>query len=345
MYIFAEPFEDDEIESIQSTNRAKIEKFEREVLSLTEIDSEDSLEEKKDAEWQELRQKVEDSMKKDEIDIQDMRAIAETMLEESEYWDDLSPEEKEKCIESLLKSPTFDEDLPEKQDSEESGAVVEDDVAEDGVDEDNAIDVDDLDEGKEDIGLDVQDTTEVGNEFEMDDIAKQTPADQVNSEANAESAHSEASDSIGLGSLGIEVSKNHISPEVESVTDAPLVSPEKPLLAMILVIRNLVDGEYVERPEDLERGAKKWTIEYSLTEIASGDRARTLYNACKRRRYDSLHQMKKEDAKWTGKYVERLRELSKQGRQWRNKQDRKEAKTGQVFLDDELTRNESYGSS
>ncbi|KAH8600933.1 mitochondrial protein Pet127-domain-containing protein [Bisporella sp. PMI_857] len=205
MYIFAEPFEDDEIESIQSTNRAKIEKFEREVLSLTEIDSEDSLEEKKDAEWQD--------------------------------------------------------------------------------------------------------------------------------------------DSIGLGSLGIEVSKNHISPEVESVTDAPLVSPEKPLLAMILVIRNLVDGEYVERPEDLERGAKKWTIEYSLTEIASGDRARTLYNACKRRRYDSLHQMKKEDAKWTGKYVERLRELSKQGRQWRNKQDRKEAKTGQVFLDDELTRNESYGSS
>ena len=105
MYVFAEPMEEDEIQSLQESNKASILEFERNILGLDIKTEEELLEERKNAEWQSLRAKVEESMKKDEFDIQEARKFAETMMEESDsILGELSAEEKEKFMDELMAS-------------------------------------------------------------------------------------------------------------------------------------------------------------------------------------------------------------------------------------------------
>lgn len=54
------------------------------------------------------------------------------------------------------------------------------------------------------------------------------------------------------------------------------------LFAMYVTVRNKVNDEPVERPENL-RKADKWDVEYAMEEL-HGERARKLYVACKKRR-------------------------------------------------------------
>ncbi|PQE11935.1 mitochondrial membrane Pet127 protein [Rutstroemia sp. NJR-2017a BVV2] len=62
MYIFVEPIEEDEIQKIQDTNKAAVEEFESRVLGLHHDKSENKLlEEKKNAEWADLRAQVEEN--------------------------------------------------------------------------------------------------------------------------------------------------------------------------------------------------------------------------------------------------------------------------------------------
>ncbi|PQE16532.1 mitochondrial membrane Pet127 protein [Rutstroemia sp. NJR-2017a BBW] len=81
MYIFVEPIEEEEIQKIQDTNKAAVEEFESRVLGLHHDKSENELlEEKKNAEWADLRAQVEESMEKDELDAKNARTIAENLL-------------------------------------------------------------------------------------------------------------------------------------------------------------------------------------------------------------------------------------------------------------------------
>ena len=106
-----------------------------------------------------------------------------------------------------------------------------------------------------------------------------------------------------------------------------------PLIAMTLTIRNKVNDKYVVRPEKLGE-SDQWTVEYSLAEIQSASRAWSLYGACQNRRKKKLddEELSEEDIA-RNYYLRRMRELSDQGRTWRNKQDQIEMRTAKVVLD------------
>lgn len=115
-----------------------------------------------------------------------------------------------------------------------------------------------------------------------------------------------------------------------------LVTPEtktigenlRPLLAMTLTVRSRVNGNYVERPENLGP-EDKWKIEYSLAEIPLPSRAWALYDATKARRkkiFDRINSTdddksadeEKKSARRGDGYIELLKQLSRKGRELRN---------------------------
>ena len=369
MYIFAEPMEEEEIDKIQATNREEIARFEEEILGIKPKN--DSLQQKKNAEWEKLRSKVEESIEEDEMDIQEIRSIAENLLEESEYWDDLSPEEKQRCIESLVKSATLSEEPENTEEQSENVFVDEadgqndDDVA----DEDEEIESDDetdnekIDEADVEeegepktheenqviqaefaseqtseegsfLGIESEETILDDSTDEADDseqsIASQLSTDESSiEETNQLKPRQDPSKASELGEtnddvsvLKKEVKASHDNPDTEEVP-----SPTE-VLAMTLTIRNKVDGEYVARPVDLSDG-QKWTIEYALVDVAPKERAALLYEACKRRRFESLHwdeEGEPDPFSYNNFFIKQLKTLAKKGRQWRTQLDKEDSK-------------------
>jgi len=159
MYIFAEPVKESRIDEIQRTNQAAIIKFEQNVLGLQGKTEEELLEEKKQAEWEILRAKVEESMEKDELDINKARAFAEDMIEESEYHDELSLEEKNSLLDELVRSLSSegeshveDENEPvvvDEEDAEDDHDEEQDDVEDDHDEEEDDVEDEDLEEDEE----------------------------------------------------------------------------------------------------------------------------------------------------------------------------------------------------
>ena len=105
------------------------------------------------------------------------------------------------------------------------------------------------------------------------------------------------------------------------------------ILAMTLTLRNKVNNQYVQRPTSFtEKDA--WSIEYSLLEVPSQERAKVLYEACQKRRKKKLDDQRvPEDADTVSAYLANLRRLSKSGRKWRKALDEEESKTAAEVLD------------
>ncbi|KAL2760780.1 hypothetical protein ACRALDRAFT_1059478 [Sodiomyces alcalophilus JCM 7366] len=98
--------------------------------------------------------------------------------------------------------------------------------------------------------------------------------------------------------------------------------PEEEILGMHLMVRNKVNGEYVDRPDGNVTNLH-WTVEYSLEEIPT-KKARKIYKAIQDRRKkalqsDSIEQEKQWYQMWKGK----LAQLSARGRKLRERQDAK----------------------
>ncbi|TGO51111.1 hypothetical protein BOTNAR_0367g00100 [Botryotinia narcissicola] len=109
MYIFAEPMEEEEIQKIQDTNKAEIEAFEARVLGLHgEKGEEEQLEEKKNAEWEDLRAKIEESMENDEFEIKSAKEIAESLVEHHDVTG-LTLDEVEQRVEEFLSTSSYNE--------------------------------------------------------------------------------------------------------------------------------------------------------------------------------------------------------------------------------------------
>lgn len=95
------------------------------------------------------------------------------------------------------------------------------------------------------------------------------------------------------------------------------------VLAMALTIRNKVNGSYVQRPENIGPD-DKWSVEYSLEEVAKPERAWSLYLACQTRRRRKLEGWaEKQEEKRVDPYLQKLRELSRKGALWREETDRR----------------------
>ncbi|KAH8821551.1 mitochondrial protein Pet127-domain-containing protein [Xylogone sp. PMI_703] len=111
------------------------------------------------------------------------------------------------------------------------------------------------------------------------------------------------------------------------------ISSSDDILAMTLTIRNKVNDEYVLRPENL-KSTDKWTVEYALSEVPSQARARTLYEATKRRRRLALAQNDEETAStpYNNAYMRKLADLVQRGRDWRRKQNEVDKETPKKTL-------------
>lgn len=136
---------------------------------------------------------------------------------------------------------------------------------------------------------------------------------------------------------------------LNSTSSAPKDESHRDLIAFTLTVRSRVNGAYVERPEHLSPG-DKWRVEYSLSEIASPERAWALYEATKARRRKVFERANKTDdenqdgsagggggnprrGRGAGDdYIRRLRQLSQKGRDLRAEIDAVEADRGEKVV-------------
>ena len=286
MYIFAEPVTDDEIDQIQNSKKAEIEEYERKVLRIHQEKTPEEIEnERGKTEWEKLQAKVEDSMDEDELEVLDDRElILNTEGDEERTYSD------ESIFQSL------------KQDQR---AVQE-----------NILALEDVDRELNDL--------ETRNELMV-------PVKQDLTQDTSESPD-ERSTISGNGSEPADVREDLIDgPEAAQTEHLPKPAGEKEqsghqskkegqLLAMTLTIRNKVNGAYVERPEKLSPN-DRWSVEYALAEVPKQDQSRSLYEKTQRRRARALQVDKDENSsKFQQAYAKKLRNLSMQGRKWREEQ-------------------------
>ncbi|KAF7174885.1 hypothetical protein CNMCM7691_005353 [Aspergillus felis] len=105
------------------------------------------------------------------------------------------------------------------------------------------------------------------------------------------------------------------------------------LLAMTLMITNEMNGHYVERPSNFT-ASDKWTVRWELTEVKQ-PQAQSLYAACQNRRAKALATRgESESGVAANVYIRKLRELSRQGREFRQKEDALDRQRGIVVLSD-----------
>ena len=220
MYIFAEPMEDEQIQEIQESNKAVIEEFENRVLGLSsqELEEMDEPEEKvsehrKAAEWASMRAQVEKTMVKDELDLEEARSLAETMIEESDIFgsEAIPLEEKERLINDLLESSAFSE----VEDAEARASGEDEEQGEDAIEGASAASEDDGVEGDED-------NIEEGDEgFEEDEEhdADGTEENKEEQEGKEEDVVEEDDNVDEWGSL--ERAEDSDVQDVETPTDIP----------------------------------------------------------------------------------------------------------------------------
>ncbi|KAG8159082.1 hypothetical protein KVR01_010743 [Diaporthe batatas] len=91
----------------------------------------------------------------------------------------------------------------------------------------------------------------------------------------------------------------------------------KPLLGLVLTIRNKVNGKYVQRPEKLVKG-EKWHVEYTIDEVPE-TRAQNLYASVKTRRHKAHYKEPGRDA-FKSAFDGLLKHYTRAGRQFRKQE-------------------------
>jgi hypothetical protein len=217
MYIFAEPMEEAQIDDIQASNRAAILEFEENVLGMSQKSEEELLELKRSEEWDTLRAKVEESMEKDELDVMEARSFAENVMRESKYWDDLSPAQKETCIDELLDSIASgegetggqNEGVPVDNEEEDDGETEDEGDSMDENDNDEAEGEEEWEDSEEERG-DIETSLETGDGASRE-IAEESITDDADLEEGSDiNAKEQPSD--------IEAVEDN-SDEIEEVVD------------------------------------------------------------------------------------------------------------------------------
>lgn len=111
---------------------------------------------------------------------------------------------------------------------------------------------------------------------------------------------------------------------------ANTLADAKPLLGMVLAIRNKVDDEYVLRPNNIEPH-DTWTIEYALKEI-DDEKARKSYKALRRRKYNASVLSRTDSG--IRRFREVLASYSSVGRKVQDEQDEVDDKVGRIVYSD-----------
>ncbi|KAL8970042.1 MAG: hypothetical protein Q9183_001705 [Haloplaca sp. 2 TL-2023] len=160
-------------------------------------------------------------------------------------------------------------------------------------------------------------TTESDDDQSMED-AQGSPSEELASKGDdtEEKATGASGDAFGTGA-----DLSFLESIAEPAEDE---SYGKEVLAMTLTVRNKVNNNYVLRPDNLGP-EDKWSVEYSVDEVSSPERARSLYQACQMRRKNKLDaESRSGDDGGADGYIQKLRDISRQGAQWRKSQDEKD---------------------
>ncbi|RAL02789.1 Pet127 family protein [Aspergillus ibericus CBS 121593] len=135
---------------------------------------------------------------------------------------------------------------------------------------------------------------------------------------------------------GIPAEFDSPSPAAEAAAEATTPetgdeTPPKEILGFALTIRNIVDGEHVERPIQFQE-SNKWTVDYELNHL-NQKKAWELYKLCQRRRKVALTGRGEDELEdTTNVYIRRLRALAKKGRKYRMEQDKLDENSEPVVL-------------
>lgn len=121
--------------------------------------------------------------------------------------------------------------------------------------------------------------------------------------------------------------------DVETPVRSDAAARHPDIFGMTLTIRNKVKGSYITRPEQLGPD-DDWTVEYSLEEIKDAKSVWGLYQACQQRRKLRMDKVSEEEDDGTvGYYVQRMRDLSNKGKEWREQQDEIERSMPKVVFE------------
>lgn len=108
---------------------------------------------------------------------------------------------------------------------------------------------------------------------------------------------------------------------------------DREVMALILRTRSSVNGRRTARPMKLT-AEDKWTVDYELSELR-GPQVHQLYEATKKRRAQALEFRGEDESDGaTSAFIRRLRELARQGREYRKKQQQLDEEKGIVVLGD-----------
>lgn len=352
MYIFAEPITEEQADQIQATNAAEVEAFERKILGLhqpeEEVDEEEeSEEESSDRDgWEDVQARVEEEMEADAADAAESKTPAVDELREQ------SPDEQDSDEHTDIPSGY---ETNAKAESEDLGSTFDNPeqshIAGRG---DKSVEIEDDDRSGGDSGVVLQReataeeplfTSSSGTD-RFSDIQTSEDSheaeDGLRTSVNDGEVHltSPTDDSVPIehvieegtseGSGNEETSPQaadepETTPEVESAEtdflDKSATESDKPanILAMTLTIRSKVNGQYVKRPQDLQP-RDKWTVEYSIVDVASESRAWALYGSCQaRRKQRKAATTEEREDEAESYYIRRLREFTAHGRVWRGR--------------------------
>ncbi len=105
---------------------------------------------------------------------------------------------------------------------------------------------------------------------------------------------------------------------------------KNPVIGFELVVRSLLNGKPVVRPEKIT-AADKWTLQYDLAPMKEGQ-AELKYNLCKFRRKNALRDARGEGQSTMNSYFRNLIRMSEEGAKWRRKQDEQDARREKIVL-------------
>jgi hypothetical protein len=285
MYIFAEPVTEDEIEQIQNSKKAEIEDYERNVLGIHQDRTLEELKsEQEKVEWEKLQAKVEDSMDEDELEV---------LVDNGTALDDEVTQQRIHLNSTL---PVVQQDHRAIQDESLAFDHVENKI-------------EDLEEQSE---------SEAAIKPDLAQDARESAQGQ-NSTLRSGTGPSDVQEHTidGIPSTEAELVSKTID---EKKRPGSQKKDEREVLAMTLTIRNKVNGAYVERPENFTP-THRWSVEYALAEVPKKDQSRALHEKMHRRRARALQVDKDENtSKFHQAYANKLRNLSLQGRKWREEQ-------------------------
>ena len=313
MYIFAEPMTEERVTKIQSRNDTKLAEFEREILGLNkEEDPRDA--QINDRKWEDVQASIQEEMSKDETSLENSSRSQNIAKEESS-----EPQARENNYEAAA---AVSGSSHSQIDVDES-AETDDTIVASFQEQDNER----ITKGDKDPTAGGYNATKENQGIDSEKMPDDSSTEVYESEESPIGDVAERqSQPSKEGTPSVATSDDAIQASHKEAACIPSEeNAQSPILAMTLVLRNKVNDKDVLRPNGLS-ATDKWTVEYSLAEMSSESRAKTLYEACQLRRKKKFDDEPEErrGQEILSTYVKRLRELSVKGRAWRSKQDEKE---------------------